>query len=285
MRGAPYHLPGLPGPVSGKLPSSPHRVPVGMLVLVAPCPRSLLLNFAYLEHATAAVTRRRRQARGRNLLGVWTPLTEVLPGAGDHPHNILSSSSSRSSHQSPMLSLLPTPASAPMSDTHPIYGYQAPNGSSVALSGDDARYGFLAAPAIPMSVPTTPSIRMEEYIAYYFKHVRELQFVFFGEALANILYPVSTITLSVARAIAVPRPSGVVCVVRTLLLVPWLAVGFRTQRAEAVAPDRQCRRQAPQRSRKRFRLRSVLRWSRSHDVDGISRQGLPVSITPARTHR
>ncbi|OSC98256.1 hypothetical protein PYCCODRAFT_1439438 [Trametes coccinea BRFM310] len=128
MRGAPYHLPGLPGPVSG---------------------------------------------------------------AGDHPHNILSSSSSRSSHQSPMLSLLPTPASAPMSDTHPIYGYQAPNGSSVALSGDDARYGFLAAPAIPMSVPTTPSIRMEEYIAYYFKHVRELQFVFFGEALANILYPLA----------------------------------------------------------------------------------------------
>ncbi|KAI9061087.1 hypothetical protein FKP32DRAFT_1667804 [Trametes sanguinea] len=134
----------------------------------------------------------RRQARGRNLLGVWTQLTEDLPGAGDHPHNILSSSSSRSSHLSPMLSLLPTPTSAPMSDTHPIYGYQAPNGSSsIALSGDDARYGFLATPAISMSVPPTPSIRMEEYIAYYFKNVRELQFVFFGEALANILYPLA----------------------------------------------------------------------------------------------
>ncbi|KAJ2969677.1 hypothetical protein NUW54_g12906 [Trametes sanguinea] len=115
-----------------------------------------------------------------------------------------------------MLSLLPTTKQPrPMSDTHPIYGYQAPNGSSsIALSGDDARYGFLATPAIPMSVPPTPSIRMEEYIAYYFKHVRELQFVFFGEALANILYPVSTIVLSATPFVAVPRPSEVIRVVR-----------------------------------------------------------------------
>ncbi|CDO71850.1 hypothetical protein BN946_scf184939.g74, partial [Trametes cinnabarina] len=124
MRGVPYHLPGLPGPVSG---------------------------------------------------------------AGDHPHNMLSGTpSSRSSHLSPMISLLP---SRPMSDTHPVYGYQAPNGGvTVSLSGDDTRYGFL--PGVPMSAPSTPSIPQEEYISYYFKHVRELQFVFLGEALTNILYPI-----------------------------------------------------------------------------------------------
>ncbi|KAJ8494774.1 hypothetical protein ONZ51_g2118 [Trametes cubensis] len=64
MRGAPYHLPGLPGPASGKQPSSPCRAAACVLVLVPRGRAKLLLNFAYLEReATAPLTRTRRRAR------------------------------------------------------------------------------------------------------------------------------------------------------------------------------------------------------------------------------
>ncbi|KAI0326960.1 hypothetical protein GY45DRAFT_1309636 [Cubamyces sp. BRFM 1775] len=123
MRGAPYHLPGLPGPASG---------------------------------------------------------------AGD-PHNLPSASSSRTNQVSPMLSFLPTPTTASMSDS--MYGFPQASSSSLSISGDDVRYGMLAGQGLPMPVPSTPAIRQDEYIAYYFKHVRELQFVFAGESLTSILYP------------------------------------------------------------------------------------------------
>ncbi|KAI0649400.1 fungal-specific transcription factor domain-containing protein [Trametes meyenii] len=116
-----------------------------------------------------------------------------MPGASsgaDHPHNHPVASSSRSSQVSPMISILPTPTSATMSD--PLYGF-SPSASSLSLAGgDDAHYGFLPGQGLPLPAPTppTPSAHTEEYIAYYFKHVRELEFVFSGESLANILYPI-----------------------------------------------------------------------------------------------
>ncbi|KAH9902741.1 fungal-specific transcription factor domain-containing protein [Cubamyces lactineus] len=105
--------------------------------------------------------------------------------AGD-PHNLPSASSSRANQVSPMLGFLPTPTSASMSDS--MYGFPQAS-SSVSISGDDVRYGMLAGQGLPMPVPSTPSIRQDEYIAYYFKHVRELQFVFAGDSLTSILYP------------------------------------------------------------------------------------------------
>ncbi|KAI8980064.1 fungal-specific transcription factor domain-containing protein [Trametes punicea] len=89
----------------------------------------------------------------------------------------------------PMLGFLPTPNGAPVSDSHPLYGWSAPSGTSVTLSSEETRFNFLPGQGLPMPVQTTPSIRQEEYITYYFKHVRELQFVFLGESLTNILYP------------------------------------------------------------------------------------------------
>ncbi|KAI0822511.1 fungal-specific transcription factor domain-containing protein [Trametes gibbosa] len=119
-------------------------------------------------------------------------LPGAISAADHHPHNLASSSSSRSnSMASPMINFLPTPTSATMPDS--MYGYRQ-SGSSVSLSGgDDARYNFLPPQGLPMPAPPVPSstsVRQDEYITYYFKHVGELQYVFCGDALANILYPI-----------------------------------------------------------------------------------------------
>lgn len=55
MRGAPYHLPGLPGPASGKLPSSPCRAAACVLVLVPRARAKPLVIFAYLERGYCAL--------------------------------------------------------------------------------------------------------------------------------------------------------------------------------------------------------------------------------------
>ncbi|KAI0635619.1 fungal-specific transcription factor domain-containing protein [Trametes polyzona] len=130
---------------------------------------------------------------GRNLPGVSWPLTGVLAVADRHAHNLTSTpSSSRASQLSPMVNFLPTPTSATMNDS--LYGY-GPSASSVSLSSnDDSHYNFLPTPqGLPMPVPqtpSTPSINLEEYLAYYFKNVRELQFVFYGDEFASILYDI-----------------------------------------------------------------------------------------------
>ncbi|KAI0368789.1 hypothetical protein BV20DRAFT_947406 [Pilatotrama ljubarskyi] len=114
-----------------------------------------------------------------------------LPGTvsrPEHPHNIPSASSSRSNQMSPMVNFVPTPSSVNMSDN--VYGYPQSASSASLVGGDDAQYGFLPGRSVPMPLPSTPSIPQEEYLAYYFKHVRELQFVFAGESLTNILYPI-----------------------------------------------------------------------------------------------
>ncbi|KAL1940291.1 hypothetical protein VTO73DRAFT_9243 [Trametes versicolor] len=118
-----------------------------------------------------------------------------LPGAASgpdrHPHNHPAgpSSSARASQMSPMVTFLPTPTSASMSD--PLYGF-GQSASSISLPGGDDSHYFMPSQGLSVSVPSTPqpSIRQEEYIAYYFKKVRELQFVFCGDTLANILYPI-----------------------------------------------------------------------------------------------
>lgn len=159
-----------------------------------PCPvfAKLLLNFAYLEQGyRARCTEDANGHRGRNLLGVSWPLTGVLAGPDRHPHNHpAGSSSARASQMSPMVNFLPTPTSASMSD--PLYGF-GQSASSISLQGGDDSHYFMPSQGLNVSVPPTPqpSIRQEEYIAYYFKKVRELQFVFCGDTLANILYPVS----------------------------------------------------------------------------------------------
>ncbi|KAI0671467.1 hypothetical protein C8Q78DRAFT_774400 [Trametes maxima] len=125
-----------------------------------------------------------------------------LPGlsgassGADHPHNLPVASSSRSSQVSPMISILSTPTSSTTSDS--LYGF-SPSASSLSLAGgEDAHYGFLPGQGLPLPAPTppAPSVHTEEYIAYYFKHVRELEFVFSGEPLANILYPVSAVVVN-----------------------------------------------------------------------------------------
>ncbi|KAH9856610.1 fungal-specific transcription factor domain-containing protein [Lenzites betulinus] len=116
-------------------------------------------------------------------------LPGALSGSDHHPHNLASSSSSRSNPMSsPMINFLPGSSNGQMSDS--MYAYRQ-SGSSVP---DDARYGgYLPPQGLPMAPPSAPSaasVRQEEYIAYYFKHVGELQYVFCGDALVNILYPI-----------------------------------------------------------------------------------------------
>ena len=43
----------------------------------------------------------------------------------------------------------------------------------------------------PLQQPSPAGVRKDEYISYYFKYVRELQYVFAGDSLTNILLPVS----------------------------------------------------------------------------------------------
>ena len=119
-------------------------------------------------------------------------------------HSISASSSPRHHQVSPMAQLLPTP---PAHDA--LYGLQSPPLSMG--TGDDIPYfipqqGLPPQQGIPMSMPPpmpaappTPTVRRDEYISYYFKYVRELQYVFAGESLANLLLPVSVPDLSKFR--------------------------------------------------------------------------------------
>ncbi|KAI0360201.1 hypothetical protein OH77DRAFT_1493597 [Trametes cingulata] len=124
---------------------------------------------------------------GPGYRGRWAE-DEGRAGRADHPHNIPAASSSRSNQMSPMVNFVPPPSSVSMSDN--IYGYQQSASSTSLAAGDDAHYGFVPGRSLPMPVPSTPPVLHEDYLTYYFKHVRELQFVFAGDALTNILYPI-----------------------------------------------------------------------------------------------
>ncbi|RDX57055.1 hypothetical protein OH76DRAFT_1394812 [Lentinus brumalis] len=100
----------------------------------------------------------------------------------------------------PMTSLLQhAPSSASLPDT--MYGFPSP---PLSMSGNEdipysSGFGLSSqgmslsmpppAPRTP-AIPPPPSIRQDEYISYYFKYVRELQYVFAGDALTNILLPI-----------------------------------------------------------------------------------------------
>ncbi|KAI1797033.1 fungal-specific transcription factor domain-containing protein [Ganoderma leucocontextum] len=121
------------------------------------------------------------------------PISEADQWGG---HNISASSSPRHHQVSPMAPLLPTP---PTHDS--LYGFQSPPLSMGA--GDDIPYGtyipqqghpqqgmpISMPPPVP-AAPPQPTVRKDEYISYYFKYVRELQYVFAGELLANLLLPI-----------------------------------------------------------------------------------------------
>ena len=121
-----------------------------------------------------------------------------LPEA-EWAHNIPSTSSAHHS-ASTMAGLVPGASSATLVD--PLYGFPAP---PLSMSGnDDLPYGTFLPPHMAMPIPpaapphptpppvqATSGVRKDEYISYYFKYVRELQWVFAGDALTNILLPVS----------------------------------------------------------------------------------------------
>ncbi|KAI0701883.1 fungal-specific transcription factor domain-containing protein [Cerioporus squamosus] len=132
----------------------------------------------------------------RQLCRNLSVLTELLADS-DWSHNISAASSSR--HQvPPMTSLLHNPSSASLPDS--MYGFPSP---PLSMSGNEelpysAGFG-LSSQGMPMSMPPPaprtpaippPSIRQDEYISYYFKYVRELQYVFAGDSLTNILLPI-----------------------------------------------------------------------------------------------
>ncbi len=110
-------------------------------------------------------------------------------------HNISASASPRHHQVSPMAQLLPTP---PTHDS--LYGLQSP---PLAMGATDDIPYFVPQQGhpqqgMPMSIPPPmppappqPAVHKDEYISYYFKYVRELQYVFAGESLANLLLPVS----------------------------------------------------------------------------------------------
>ena len=108
-----------------------------------------------------------------------------------------------------MSTLLPNSSSSTLNDS--MYGFPSPP-LSITGTEDMSYTNFLPnqgiamsmpppAPAPPPPAPSTPAIRLEEYIQYYFKHVRDLQYVFAGDSLTNILLPVSVLcsTESAAR--------------------------------------------------------------------------------------
>ena len=100
-----------------------------------------------------------------------------------------------------MAGMIPT-SSAGLADS--IYGFPSP---PLSMSGnEDIPFNnFIPAQMpIPMTPaathrPTPPpvqqaaSVRKDEYISYYFKYVRALQFVFAGDTFTNILLSVSSV--------------------------------------------------------------------------------------------
>ncbi|KAI0768038.1 fungal-specific transcription factor domain-containing protein [Trametes elegans] len=192
-RRAPYHLPTLPGgAASGKSPTHPSVRAFACVLVRVPCAREApaALAISPIWSETPRTLARIRSRARRNLPGVSWLLT-AAPAGPEHAHNI--PASSRQCQISPMVSFLPAPASAAtMSD--PLYGFpqSAPSvPPPLSGGGDDGQYGYLPRQGLPMPAPSppTPAIRQEDYIRYYFDHVRELQFVFSGESLASILYP------------------------------------------------------------------------------------------------
>ena len=89
-----------------------------------------------------------------------------------------------------MASLLPTHATSGLHDSS--YGFPSP---PIPLAANDAYFipqqGMSAMPSPMPAPPPAPTVRRDEYISYYFKYVRELQYVFAGESLTNLLLPVS----------------------------------------------------------------------------------------------
>ncbi|KAI0749730.1 fungal-specific transcription factor domain-containing protein [Daedaleopsis nitida] len=118
-------------------------------------------------------------------------LANSIPDA-DWGHNIAASASSSRHSASSMSTFLPS-SRATVSDS--IYPFPSP---PLSMAGnDDIPYNsYLPGQqqqGMPMSIPpapSTPAIRQEDYITYYFKHVRDLQYVFAGDSLTNILYPI-----------------------------------------------------------------------------------------------
>ncbi|KAH9945025.1 fungal-specific transcription factor domain-containing protein [Epithele typhae] len=134
-------------------------------------------------------------------LGMPGPLPD-----GEWPRrNLAPSSSGRHHTVAPMAAagMIPTGSTVSLPDT--IYGFPSP---PLSMSGHEdlpyTNYGTPHTIAMPMtpavqpqptpppmqSPPTPAAIRLEEYIDYYFKYVRELQYVFAGDSLTQILLPI-----------------------------------------------------------------------------------------------
>lgn len=102
-----------------------------------------------------------------------------------------------------MTTLLP-PSSSTTANESTMYGFPSP---PLSMTGnEDMPYtNFIPGQGMPMSMPQAPappppqsapsaaSVRQDEYISYYFKYVRELQYVFAGDTLTNVLLPVSVL--------------------------------------------------------------------------------------------
>ncbi len=179
--GAPYHLPGLANSIPGKSPP---------ILALATCLSSLLALLPGRVHEAGRGTR----CAGGVFLSPFVS-ADPVPAEPDWSHN------SRHHPVPPMTSLLQhAPSSASLPDT--MYGFPSP---PLSMSGNEdipysSGFGLSSqgmslsmpppAPRTP-AIPPPPSIRQDEYISYYFKYVRELQYVFAGDALTNILLPVS----------------------------------------------------------------------------------------------
>ncbi|RPD75011.1 hypothetical protein L226DRAFT_487030 [Lentinus tigrinus ALCF2SS1-7] len=116
----------------------------------------------------------------------------------DWSHNI---SASTPRHQvPPMTSLMHQSSSTSLPDT--MYAFPSP---PLSMSGHEeipysAGFGLTGqgmsmsmpppAPPTPAIPPPQSTIRQDEYISYYFKYVRELQYVFAGDSLTNLLLPI-----------------------------------------------------------------------------------------------
>lgn len=204
LASAPYHVPGgMHNSIQGKPPtvviSSPYppRCPKfrasGSVSDLRPRGRSRHSCLPFLAHQHEGGSR-------RNFVGGQSLLTTVLLDAdwAHGGHNI----SSRHTVSS-MTTLLP-PSSSTTANESTMYGFPSP---PLSMTGnEDMPYtNFIPGQGMPMSMPQAPappppqsapsaaSVRQDEYISYYFKYVRELQYVFAGDTLTNVLLPVSVL--------------------------------------------------------------------------------------------
>ncbi|EJF64783.1 hypothetical protein DICSQDRAFT_159813 [Dichomitus squalens LYAD-421 SS1] len=120
-------------------------------------------------------------------------MSRPISDADQWGHNVSASSSRHHPSASPMASLLHNHSTPNINES--LYGFPSPPMPMGA--GDDIPYtGFLPQQGMsismppPMPAPPAPTVRRDEYISYYFKYVRELQYVFAGESLTNLLLPI-----------------------------------------------------------------------------------------------